>query len=115
MTRIIGGIVGAAAALVSVGLLALAAGCSDMPCHHGMMGHSDAPAAKTAEGKPLTFVNDRCPIMGNPIDPAKVPASLVRDYNGQKVAFCCGGCPGAWDMLPASQKEAKLKALSGSH
>lgn len=115
MTKINRGIPLAATALVSVGLLVLAGGCSEMPCHHGMTGHSDAPTAKTADGKPLTFANDRCPIMGNAIAPAKVPASLVRDYNGQKIAFCCGGCPGAWDLLPASQKDAKLKAVSISH
>jgi hypothetical protein len=104
--------IAAVTVLVSAGLLILAVGCGDMSnCHKGMMGHSDAPAATAADGKPLTFVNTRCPIMGNPIDPAKVPASLVRDYKGEKVAFCCGGCPGMWDMLPASQKDAKLKAV----
>ncbi|MCY2929079.1 MAG: hypothetical protein NTV86_06215 [Planctomycetota bacterium] len=87
-----------------------ATGCDMGTCPH-MGGHSsDAPAA-TPDGKPLTFANARCPIMGNPIDPAKVPASLIRDYKGEKVAFCCGGCPGAWDMLPASQKDAKLAAV----
>lgn len=103
-------IVPASVAAASVVIALAAAGCSDMPCHHGMMGHSDAPAA-TPDGKPLTFANARCPIMGNPIDPAKIPASLVRDYKGEKVAFCCGGCPGMWDMLPAFQKDAKLAAV----
>ncbi len=54
------------------------------------------------------FVNSRCPIMGSPIDRDKVDASLTRDYNGQKIAFCCGGCPSAWDKLTDAQKQAKL-------
>ncbi len=54
------------------------------------------------------FVNNRCPIMGLPINPEKVIKNLVRDYMGQKVAFCCVGCPSTWDKLPNAQKQAKL-------
>lgn len=54
------------------------------------------------------FANDHCPIMGTPIDPDKVPENLIRDYKGQKVAFCCGECPAEWDKLTDSQKQAKL-------
>ncbi len=54
------------------------------------------------------FVNDRCPIMGSPINPEKVAKNLIRDYKGQKVAFCCAGCPSKWDKLSAAEKEAKL-------
>ena len=39
------------------------------------------------------FANTVCPIMGSKIDPANVPANLIREFKGQKVAFCCGGCP----------------------
>lgn len=52
--------------------------------------------------------------MGNAIDPNKVPDSLTREYNGQKVGFCCGGCPGRWDKLTPEQKDAKLKAAMDS-
>ncbi|UCD51851.1 MAG: hypothetical protein JSW27_04290 [Phycisphaerales bacterium] len=55
------------------------------------------------------FANTLCPIMGAPINPEKVAANLVREYNGQKVAFCCAGCPAAWDQLSATDKAAKLK------
>jgi hypothetical protein len=55
-----------------------------------------------------TFVNAVCPLMGSPIKAEKVTASLTREYKGQKVAFCCGGCPEAWDKLTETQKEAKL-------
>jgi hypothetical protein len=33
---------------------------------------------------------------------------LTRDFNGQKVGFCCDGCPPAWDKLTDEQKTAKL-------
>ncbi len=55
-----------------------------------------------------TYVNAVCPIMGSPIHPDKVTASLTREYKGQKVAFCCAGCPKAWDKLTDAQKEEKL-------
>jgi len=47
-------------------------------------------------------------MMGTKIDPAKVPESLTRTYNGKKVAFCCAGCPVAWDKLSDADKTAKL-------
>ncbi len=58
-------------------------------------------------------VNTRCPIMGGKIDPEKVPAALVRSYNGQKVGFCCGSCPMAWEKLTDAQKDAALKKSTG--
>lgn len=54
------------------------------------------------------FANDRCPILGAPIDPDKVTENLIRDYKGEKIAFCCAGCPEQWDKLSDSQKQAKL-------
>ena len=54
------------------------------------------------------FANISCPIMGSPINPEKVGKNLIRDYKGQKVAFCCGGCPSKWDKLTDAEKTAKL-------
>ena len=54
------------------------------------------------------FANNLCPIMGVPINPEKVTKNLIRNYQGQKVAFCCAGCPATWDKLTAAQKQAKL-------
>jgi hypothetical protein len=54
------------------------------------------------------FANNRCPIMGAPINPNKISKNLIRDYKGQKVAFCCAGCPSTWDKLTDAQKQAKL-------
>ena len=83
-------------------LAILAAGCKDEAEDASQV---KAPAAAAAAAK---FVNVRCPIMDNPIDPAKVPASLVRVHDGKKVAFCCAGCPGTWDKLSKADKDAKL-------
>jgi hypothetical protein len=65
-------------------------------------------AAKGAKGPTGAYANVRCPIMGGLINPKKVTASVLRTYKGEKVAFCCPGCPAAWDKLGAAQKEAKL-------
>ncbi len=54
------------------------------------------------------FVNNRCPIWGAPIEPDKVTEDLVREYKGQKVAFCCKDCPPVWDKLTDAEKDAKL-------
>jgi hypothetical protein len=51
--------------------------------------------------------------MGGALDPNNVPQSLTRDFNGQKVGFCCPGCPAQWDKLSGAEKDAKLKATSG--
>ncbi len=57
------------------------------------------------------FINTKCPMMGSPINPAKVPDNLIREYKGEKVAFCCGGCPAMWDKLSDKEKETKLSTV----
>ncbi|KKK86910.1 hypothetical protein LCGC14_2758540 [marine sediment metagenome] len=65
----------------------------------------------SAENPPRpASANRRCPMMGSAIDPAKVSDSLVREYKGQAIAFCCGSCPGAWDMLTDAGKDTRLLA-----
>ena len=59
------------------------------------------------------FANVRCPIMGSPINPDKVTKALTRDYKDRKVAFCCGKCPGKWDKLSDTEKDAKLAGAGG--
>jgi hypothetical protein len=59
------------------------------------------------------FVNAPCPIMGTPVQATNVPLPLTRSFEGQRVAFCCGNCPGAWDRLPYPEKAAKLTAAIG--
>jgi hypothetical protein len=94
-----------AASLVFLGgAVGCSKGNSDSGTHAvATTGGSTAPSSQ--------FVNDHCPIMGDKIDPANVPASLTRDYKGQKVAFCCAMCPPAWDKLSDAEKDKKLDAV----
>ena len=77
-------------------------GCPMMAGGACPMAGAKAPAADAG------VVNVKCPIMGGAINPAKVPDNLTRTYKGQKVGFCCAGCPDAWDKLSDEQKDAKL-------
>jgi len=61
------------------------------------------------------YVNTKCPMMGGEIDPEKVTSDLTRQFQGQTVAFCCGGCPGMWDKLSDTEKEAKLSKVKTEH
>jgi Cu(I)/Ag(I) efflux system membrane fusion protein len=40
-------------------------------------------------------LQDICPVSGKPIDPTKFV-----EHEGQKVYFCCGGCPKAFTADP---------------
>jgi hypothetical protein len=71
-------------------------------------GTSQTPTPPPADT--VQVVNSICPIMGNPIDKDRVPADLAVDFHGQKVGFCCGGCPGQWNALTDAQKQEKLQA-----
>ena len=66
------------------------------------------PKKSTEKAARPAVVNKTCPMMGTKIDPANVPDNLYREFKGQGVAFCCGGCPDAWDKLPDEEKQAKL-------
>ncbi len=74
---------------------------------------ADPVAPKATEAASAAkVVNSTCPIMGKSFDPATVPDSLIRTFEGQKVGFCCGGCPTAWDKLSDAEKAAKLAESS---
>ena len=77
---------------------------TDVNDENGENGDSEAetPVSTTPS------VNNVCPIMGTKIDPAKVPENLTRTWKGQKVGFCCAGCPVTWDKLSDTDKDAKL-------
>ena len=70
----------------------------------------EEPATVDVNVDTVKVVNAKCPIMGNPIDPATVPVNLVKEFEGQKIGFCCAGCPEAWDKLSDAEKTAKLAA-----
>ncbi|MGB2822214.1 MAG: hypothetical protein WBF17_14615 [Phycisphaerae bacterium] len=78
-----------------------------------LAGCDDSQPQGPSKGGPAAqakVVNAKCPMMGNTIDPAAVPANLTREFKGQKVGFCCAGCPAAWDKLSDEQKATKLAA-----
>jgi hypothetical protein len=62
------------------------------------------PAAAAA----TAVVNTTCPITGGALNPDRVPENLTRVYKGQKIGFCCDGCPAAWDKLTDAEKDAAL-------
>ena len=63
---------------------------------------------KKAASSKIAVVNSTCPITGGSLSPDGVVERLTRDYKGQKIGFCCDGCPEAWDKLTAAQKDAEL-------
>ena len=113
------GLLGAVAVGVTVASLATGGfrivtggGCGIVaPC--GDRNQCTPPKAVPGGEKPQAFVNATCPMMGSSIDPNNVAPGLVRMYKGKKVAFCCGGCPAAWDKLSEAQKEVKLQESAG--
>jgi membrane fusion protein, copper/silver efflux system len=83
----------------------LAAEQKPEPDEHGAAAAPATPTAGTPAGR---FINPRCPIMNTPIDAANVPDTLIREYKGHKVAFCCPGCPDQWDKLSDAEKDRRL-------
>jgi len=75
-------------------------------------GCKEEPAAGPGTAA-AAVVNSRCPIMGGTIDPAKVPANLIVEFDGKKVGFCCAACLPTWNKLDDAKKKEKLdKALA---
>lgn len=54
----------------------------------------------------VTTVNAYCAVMNvDPVDP-----SIVREWNGKRVGFCCKGCLPKWDAMSDAEKSAALDA-----
>lgn len=103
--------------VLGLGLALIAGGCNEGGCCGSMASSgggsqschgTDASSSSGTSQSSAKVVNTRCPIMGSAINPAKVPDSLTREYKGQKIGFCCTGCPAAWDRLSDADKDAKL-------
>jgi hypothetical protein len=73
-----------------------------------------APAAAAATAA-LQVVNAKCPIMGGDINAPDLTAELVKEWNGQKVGFCCPPCLEEWDELSDEQKAERLKNPPKGH
>jgi len=63
---------------------------------------------KRAGSGKVAVVNGTCPITGGALGQDGVVARLTRDYKGQKIGFCCDGCPESWDKLTDAEKNAAL-------
>lgn len=82
--------------------------------HERMKPAASDVAAKGAEAieakAEMPIANKTCPIMGAKIsNPEKTPAKLTRTHKGQRVVFCCAGCPAQWDKLSEEKKQALLQ------
>jgi hypothetical protein len=87
-------------------LAAMVAGCSSnsKSASAGSVKEDEAYCKSVKPGT-VTSVNAMCVIM--PEDPVD-PATASRDFNGQKIGFCCPGCIGKWDKMSDTQKSAAL-------
>lgn len=80
-------------------------------CGLAILGGCKKEEPTTGGGGAKTYANTKCPVMlSSVIDPEKVTADLVKDFNGEKVALCCAKCPAKWDALSDEEKAAKLAA-----
>jgi hypothetical protein len=53
----------------------------------------------------VTTVNHYCVVMPeDPVDP-----QIVREFNGQRVGFCCPGCTRKWDTMTDAQKSKAIR------
>ena len=69
--------------------------------------------ALSPEVTPVSFANDKCPIMGG-----KPKAELTADWDGKTIGFCCEGCPEKWAKLSEQERTEKFAAAaadSGAH
>lgn len=90
-----------------------AAGCDSGDGDEGEpTGAKEPRTPQDAPAETDTVVNDVCPIMGSPVDPADVPENLTRVYDGRKIGFCCPGCPEAWDEFSDAEKDGKLQEMT---
>ncbi len=66
--------------------------------------HNEATCPDPKPGT-ITSVNQYCPVMlEDPVDP-----ELTREWNGQKVGFCCEGCLKDWNAMTDAQKGDAVK------
>ncbi|MBN1436245.1 MAG: YtxH domain-containing protein [Sedimentisphaerales bacterium] len=58
------------------------------------------------------FINTHCPMMPhNAIDPETVTDDCVREYHGQRIAFCCTDCVARWDEIADEEKDQLLSSV----
>ncbi|MFN5314364.1 MAG: hypothetical protein ACK5FF_07915, partial [Planctomyces sp.] len=78
-------------------------------------GHWAFTTCRAAVAAALQDVNAKGPIMGGDINAPDLTAELVKEWNGQKVGFCCPPCLEEWDELSDEQKAERLKNPPKGH
>lgn len=71
-------------------------------CSEGKKAEGACCSEKKGEGKSAA-VNSKCPYSGNPVN-----LSIVADYKGRTVAFCCAGCANKWGKEIDADRDAML-------
>jgi len=94
--------------LVLVGILAVGLVGCDKAKDAGDGGDGAGAGAAVQPSNKVATVNAKCPLMGSKFNNAKVSPDLVREFEGQKIGFCCAGCPDKWDKLSDVEKATKL-------
>ncbi|MCA9283945.1 MAG: hypothetical protein KDA22_01930 [Phycisphaerales bacterium] len=75
----------------------LLAACNSAP-------KEDASYCTSPKPGVITTVNEYCVVVQeDPVNP-----EIVREWNGQRVGFCCNGCIPRWDKMTDAQKQAAL-------
>jgi len=83
-------------ASITAACLLLAAGCNS--ADKSAASNKPAPAS-------MSVVNSKCPVSGQPVDPAAQAVS----YKGKNVGFCCDGCQSKWSKMTDAEKDAFVK------
>ena len=98
----------------------LISGCASRPSHSEVSPPAASDEQATALAGPkvtsgsesdlVPVVNAWCPIVSeNPVSSTKATSrALTRNWRGQRVGFCCEGCPATWDGLSDEQRSAAL-------
>lgn len=80
-------------------------------CASVALGASAAPkpAAPAKKVKTTLKTLNYCPISGEKLPSKTVGATT---YKGNKIAFCCPGCPEAFAAMSAKDKDAKIARIA---
>ena len=57
------------------------------------------------------YVNDRCPVTGRRLDPARITPRLIREFEGVRVAFLDEEAIAQWEGMPELERARRLEAV----
>jgi hypothetical protein len=64
-------------------------------------------AGQKDSGAPMGAMNTKCPYTGGAANP-----DLTSEFNGQQVAFCCGGCKNRFDKSTDDARAELMKKVA---